>query len=148
MNTITLYGRLTKDPELKNTNSGKKVTSFSVAVNRAGSRDNVDFLNCVAWEGRAETICKYMTKGSAIYIHGELQTRKYQDNAGNDRVATEILVRDFEFGAKSSGSDSPKVASPYDGVVVGTPNMSRPVQSAPVESDLKPFESDDDDLPF
>lgn len=95
MNKAMLVGRITKDPELKNTESGTAVVSFTLAVDRAYKDANgekqCDFINCVAWKNQAEFIAKYIKKGNALGIVGQIQTRKY-----NDKTFTEILVENVE----------------------------------------------------
>lgn len=107
-NKVILGGRLTAQPELKTTPSGTTVTSFSIAVNRRKAKDGdqqSDFITCVAWKERAELICKYFGKGSSICIVGEIQTRKWQDNNGNNRTATEVVVNEVNFvDSKDSGT--------------------------------------------
>lgn len=98
MNVACIVGRLTADPELKVTQNGKNVTSFCVAVNRRG--DGADFIDCVAWEKRAEHICKYFSKGKEIAVSGEIQTRTYDDSSGKTRKVTEINVKDVSFVGK------------------------------------------------
>lgn len=98
MNSVNLIGRLTADPELKTTTSGKSVTSFSIAVNK--DRDNVDYFDIVAWNKTAELITKYFRKGSQIGIEGRLNTRKWEDNNGNKRKAVEVVVNSITFCGK------------------------------------------------
>lgn len=97
MNSVILMGRLTADPELKQTNSGKSVTSFTVAVDRQGKEKATDWINCVAWEKTAELICKYFQKGKPIIVQGSLQTRTYEDKSGGKQKVTEVLVRNIDF---------------------------------------------------
>ena len=103
MNVVIIMGRLTKSPELKTTNSGISVTSFTVAVNRNYSKDGeTDFINCVAWRNTAEFITKYFTKGQMIAIKGSLQQRSYEDKNGNKRTSFDVLVDTADFcGSKS-----------------------------------------------
>ena len=108
-NKAILGGRLTSDPEVKTTQSGTPVCSFSIAVNRRGAKDGQqqsDFITCVAWKERAELIGKYFRKGSSICIVGELQTRKWQDNNGNNRSATEVIVNEVCFVDSKSDNHS------------------------------------------
>ena len=113
-NKVILMGRLTADPELKQTQSGTSVTSFSLAVDRRYNKDEekkCDFITIVAWKQTAEFICNYFKKGSAILICGELQTRSWKDTQGNNRYATEVLATEVSFcEAKnnSEGNSSPK----------------------------------------
>lgn len=97
MNIIILKGRLTKNPEIKQTASGVSVCTFSIAVNRKFKSDEADFINCTAWRQAAEFISKYFKKGQEICINGSLQVRKWQDNDGNTRYATDVVVENAEF---------------------------------------------------
>lgn len=109
MNQIVLLGRLTKDPELRHTQSGTAVASFTLAVNRPSDKNgerNADFINCVAWKGAGETIAKYLTKGKQLCVSGNLQTRSYKDKDGNNRTAYEVNVRDFDFCGSRSDSNT------------------------------------------
>lgn len=105
MNRVILKGRLTADPELKNTQSGVSVLSFSVAVNRRFSKTNeVDFINCQAWRSTAEFISKYFVKGQEILLCGSLQVRSWEDDNGNKRYATDVVVDEVDFcGSKRNG---------------------------------------------
>lgn len=99
-NKVILGGRLTADPELKTTQTGTPVLSFTIAVNRRRAKDGdqqSDFINCVAWDKRAELISKHFHKGSCICLVGELQVRKWQDSNGNNRYSTEVLVSEVNF---------------------------------------------------
>ena len=80
MNSISISGRLTKDPELRRTQSGTAVCSFSVAVDRPGVKDKTDFIDCVAWDKRAEFVSKYFLKGDPIEVNGVL-TRRWRSTA-------------------------------------------------------------------
>ena len=98
LNKAIIAGRLTAAPELKTTTSGLSVTSFTVAVDRRYGKDKqTDFINCVAWRQTAEFITKYFVKGSAICIVGSIQTRKYTDKNGNNRIAVEVLADEATF---------------------------------------------------
>ena len=97
MNAIHIVGRVTADIELKQTTTGKTVTSFTVACRRSHTKDITDFINCVAWEKTAELLSQFVKKGDLITLCGELQSRKYQDKDGNNRVAFEVRVGDIEF---------------------------------------------------
>ena len=91
MNTINLVGRLVQDPELKTTQSGKSVCSFTLAVNRPRVKDTTDFINCVAWNQSAEYLTNYGRKGSLVAVNGVLTSRKYDDKDGNHRTAFEVV---------------------------------------------------------
>lgn len=105
MNTVILMGRMTADPELRRTQTGKDVMSFSVAVDRGyGDKKQTDFINCVAWESTARFIGQWFPKGRLIALEGSLQTRSYEDKHGNKRTATEVLVRQVHFTGDKGGS--------------------------------------------
>jgi len=106
MNIFTGMGRLTRDPELKRTNSDIPVCNFSIAINRrfknAHGEYEADFLNCTAWRGTGEFVAKYFHKGDMIAVVGSVQTRKWEDNEGKTHTATEIVVDQAHFtGSKS-----------------------------------------------
>lgn len=113
LNTVSIQGRLTAVPEFKHTNSGKAVTSFSVAVNKSYSKDNppeqtADFINCTAWNKTAEFISRYFDKGSQILIRGRLSTRSWTDKeSGKKRSSTEVVAEEVYFcGSKSDSASS------------------------------------------
>lgn len=100
INSVIIMGRMTKDPELKTTQSGLSVISFTVAVDRKyqkGGERQADFLNVVAWRQTAEFVEKYFHKGSMIAVQGSIQTRKYEDKNGNNRTAVEIVADNVSF---------------------------------------------------
>lgn len=112
MNKAIIVGNLTKDPEQRTTPNGTAVTSFTVAVNRRyksqDGQQQTDFINCVAWRSTAEFIAKYFTKGSRIGIVGTIQTRTYDDQNGNKRYVTEVVVDEAEFvTSKAQGAQKP-----------------------------------------
>ena len=96
MNNITLIGRLTADPALKYTQSGKAFTKFSIAVQREFNREEADFINCIAWDKRAETICEYLRKGRRIALQGRLSVRSYEKD-GETKWITEVIIDKFDF---------------------------------------------------
>ena len=106
LNKSIIGGRLTADVELKTTPSGVSVCSFTIAVNRKANREVTDYIDCVAWRGAAEFICKYFRKGSSICVTGEIQTRSWTDNNGNKRYATEVIVDDTYFVDSKSSAPS------------------------------------------
>lgn len=109
MNNVSLVGRLTKDPELRTTESGTAVCSFSLAVRRdfknANGEYEADFINCTAWRATAEFIAKYFTKGQQMGVCGSIRTRKWDDN-GTTRYATDITAERVEFVGKSGKSNN------------------------------------------
>lgn len=106
MNTVHLLGRLTGDPELRQTPSGTSVVSFSVAVNRLGKDNGTDFIRCVAWRESGESIARYFTKGKPIVVAGRLRTESYKDKQGNSRSRTEVVVDRWEFVPADKASNS------------------------------------------
>lgn len=143
-NKVILIGRLCQSPELKQTPNGVSVTSFSIAVNRSytpkdGERQ-ADFIDIVAWRGTAEFICKYFSKGKAILVEGNIQTRPYQDKNGNKRKAVEVMADSVHFvESKQSGGESTTQVS-------AAPSQSAASQVGGVD-DLTEID-DDGDLPF
>lgn len=98
INSVVIMGRLTRDPELKTTQSGLFVVSFTVAVDRKYQKERqADFLNVVAWRKTAEFVEKYFHKGSMIAVQGSIQTRKYEDKNGSNRTAVEIVADNVSF---------------------------------------------------
>lgn len=105
MNNVSLIGRLTKDPDLKTTQSGLSVCRFTVAVDRPYSKEKqTDFINCLAWRQTADFICKYFTKGQRIALIGSIQTGSYEKD-GSKVYTTEVNVSNVEFceSKKQSG---------------------------------------------
>lgn len=111
MNNISLVGRLTADPELKQTQSGISVTSFSIAVDRPGSQDTTDFIPVVAWRQNGEFVAKYCRKGQRIGLTGKLTSRKYEDRDGNKRTAYEVVADRVEFVESKPKADSLDVSA-------------------------------------
>ncbi len=101
MNVAVLMGRLTDTPELRTTPSGISVTTFTIAINRAYSKQSgerqADFIDIVAWRQTAEFVCKYFKKGQMIAVNGSIQTRSYTDKEGNKRRAFEVVANNVEF---------------------------------------------------
>ncbi len=118
LNKVILIGRLTADPELKQTGSGVAVTSFTLAVDRKqskGAEKKADFITIVAWRQTAEFICKYFRKGSAIIILGELQTRSWDDSNGKKHYSTEVVASEVSFAeSKKNPETNAPTASNFD----------------------------------
>ena len=150
LNKVVLCGRLTADPELKQTQSGINVTTFTLAVNRrfqSRSADQqqaqqADFISVVAWRQTAEFISKYFKKGSALCVTGSLQTRTWQDQQGNRRYATEVVVEEAMFVDSRGETGAPagyNMPDAYTNASFATPT------AAPSNfEDMKA----EDDLPF
>lgn len=106
LNRIDIMGRMTKDPELRRTNSGKAVTSFTLAVDRDFEKGKVDFIDCVAWGNTAEFVSKYFAKGRVAIVSGRLQLRDWTDNSGNKRRNAEVIADNVYFGDSNANRDS------------------------------------------
>ena len=113
LNHIVIMGRLTRDPELRHTQSNLNVASFAVAVDRDYKSENgergVDFIDCVAWRSTADFVTKYFHKGSMAVVSGRLQLRDWTDKDNNKRRSAEVIVNNIYFGeskrsAEASGS--------------------------------------------
>ena len=111
-NKVILIGNLTADPELKQTQGGISVCSFTIAVNRRFTKDgeqSCDFINIQAWRHQAEFVSKYFNKGKPILVCGQLQTRNWTDKDGNKRYATEVVAEELSFvGYNEANEDKPK----------------------------------------
>jgi len=111
LNRIIVMGRMTRDPELRRTNSGNAVTSFTVAVDRdfksqSGEKET-DFIDVVAWRNTAEFVSKYFSKGRMAVVEGRLQLRDWTDKDGNKRRSAEIVADSVYFGdSKRDGGDT------------------------------------------
>ena len=126
-NKVILGGRLTATPELKATQSGASVCSFSIAVNRKYQKDGAqetDFINCVAWRQTAEFITRYFKKGSSICVVGAIQNRSWEDN-GQKRYATDIVVDEVMFVDSKNDTQSAETANTY------IPDAYKPTDEAP-----------------
>lgn len=100
LNFVGIQGRFVRDPEMRRTNSGKAVASFTLAVDRPGKDNGAAFIPCVAWEKTAEFINNYFTKGNAIVVEGRLDSRDWNDKDGNKRTAYEVVVTQAHFCEK------------------------------------------------
>ena len=112
MNIAILMGRLTRDPELKYTSNGKAYANFTLAVQK--TKDEAEFIDCVAWEKTAENIAEYFRKGNRILIQGRLNVSNYEQN-GEKRKFTRVLANTFEFiDSKNSGNSQNNSRNRYD----------------------------------
>ena len=126
LNKIVIMGRLTRDPELRRTQSGTAVTSFSIACDRdfksqSGEKET-DFIDVVAWRQTAEFVCKYFAKGRMAIAEGRLQIRDWKDRDGNNRRSAEVVADNVYFGdskrdSAGDGYGSPNQAAHYDNAV-------------------------------
>lgn len=97
MNRVILIGRLARDPELKFTQSGKAVATFSIAVNNPYKKDDASFFNVVVWGKSAENCANYLSKGRLVGLEGRLQSRSYKTQTGEKRYVTEVIADNVEF---------------------------------------------------
>lgn len=136
LNNVVLMGRLTAAPNLKTTQSGTSVSSFTIAIDRRfqpkDGEKQTDFINCVAWRQTAEFISRYFDKGDLIAVTGEIQTRKYEVD-GNKRIATEVVVSNASFcGGKNNNGTQEQRNDSFDDFPAFMPQAG----------------AADDDLPF
>ena len=137
LNRVILIGRLTRDPELRTTNTGKSVVSFSIAVNKLRkpqdpNQPDADFFRVTAWERTADYVSNYLSKGRLVAVEGRLETRKFVDNSGANREVTEIIADNVQ------GLDRPRDDSAGDSH--GSSSSARPAATvAPSADEYDPF---------
>lgn len=172
MNKVILIGRLTRDPELRYTGSNTPVATFSLAVNRpftnqSGERE-ADFINCVVWRKLAETVKNYLSQGSQVAVEGRIQTRNYDDQNGQKRYVTEVIVENIDFVGSRKDNSQGQVsqsmsttqstnfnnqqnsteATPYDFSATPTSPAGTNISSDPYAEFGSNIEINDDELPF
>ena len=150
MNKVFLSGNLTRDPEIRYTQTGMAYTRMGLAINRKyKDKDSVDFFNLVAWNKTAEFCGRYLTKGSRVLVEGNLRTNSYENKDGVKVNTVEIWIDNIEFaGSKrsDSGGDEKNYSEPQD-----TGYTRRSTQPAPPKKDDYDFGGEDidpDDTPF
>lgn len=137
LNRIILMGRLTRDPELRHTQQGTAVASFTLAVDRdfkekGSDKTATDFIDCVAWRATGEFAAKYFSKGRMAVVEGRLQMRDWTDKEGNKRRSAEVIADNLYFGDSKRESDSREPAAPL----------------GPQKDQFAELADDDGDLPF
>lgn len=150
LNKVVLAGKLTADPELRQTQSGISVLRFTVAINRRYSKSadgqpaqqQADFITCVAWRQTAEFISRYFHKGSSICVTGAIQTQKWQDQNGQTRYSTEVIVDEAMF-VDSKGESSSQGS--YTPDAYSAPSFSSGANDAPKFEEVN---TDESFLPF
>lgn len=172
VNKVIILGRLGQDPEVRATASGTTVANLNVATNELGPKDasgmrqeNTEWHRCVLFGRTAELAQQYLNKGSLVYLEGRLQTRKWQDQSGNDRYSTEIVVNEMQFvggggqGGGMAGGQSNQAGGGYQQQPNNSPfnqpqqpqQQNRPQQQnqapQPQQSNNN-FDDFDDDIPF
>lgn len=143
INQVILMGRLTRDPEMRTTTTGKTIASFSIAVDRAGQDDQADFFDVTAWEKLGELVNQYLSKGRRCLVQGRLRQDSWDDKeTGKKRSRIEVVATDVTFldgpndGGNSNSSSAPQAGSP----------SSQPKDVAPSDIDDKPI--DLSEIPF
>lgn len=148
LNKIVLMGRLTRDPELRQTQSGNSVVSFTLACDRdfaaQGAEKETDFVDIVAWRGTAEFVSKYFSKGRMAVVSGRLQIRNWEDKDGNKRKTAEIVAESVYFGDSKRDGQNASAAAPASAEFTQLPDTT-PVPFS--GSDMQQIGLDDDDLP-
>ena len=154
MNRVILVGRLTRDPELRNTNSGVPVASFTIAVNRtfasANGEREADFINCIAFNKQAENLQKFIKKGGLVGVDGRIQTRNYNAADGSKRYVTEVICENVHFlEPKSSGANQNSFPE-YDDITPYNVSRNQKQQPSPYDDIQSQYNvvDDDDDLGF
>lgn len=133
MNSVCLIGRLTKDPELKTTNSGKPMSVFTLAVQRSYLKDgqpDADFIRCVAWGNTAENLCQYMNQGSMVAVVGRIQTSNFENRDGSRNYVVQVVCDTVQFLEKKEKREEQQK------------------MGEPANIPYTPFGIDSDDLPF
>ena len=157
LNKAILMGRLTRDPELRHTQSNMAVCSFSLAIDRDRKGPNgerqTDFIDCVAWGRQAEFVAQWFNKGAMAIVVGRVQSRRWQDQNGNNRTAIEIVANNVNFAAPKSANAAPMGDAGY-GAPTAAPAPRPAAQAAPAPSysagsnDDFALIEDEGDLPF
>ena len=152
LNKVVLCGRLTADPELKQTGNGISVVTFTLAVNRryqsrsadgaAAQQQQADFISVVAWRQTAEFISRYFRKGSSLCVTGSIQTRTWQDQQGQKRYATEVVADEAMFVDSKSDNQPAANGASVPGAIGYVPEAY--ASTAPKFEEIPP----DEDLPF
>ena len=156
MNRVLIIGNLTRDPEMRATQSGVSVCNFTLAVNRrfknANGETETDYLNVVAWRQLADLCGRYLAKGRKVAVTGSIQTRQYEAKDGTKRTAWDIVAEEVEFltpqAQKSGGFGAPPDA-PAGGYTEAASKGGRADSAQQPHNDYGGFtEVDDDELPF
>ncbi len=137
LNRVVLIGRMVRSPELKKTNSGVAVVSFTIAVDnitRAGAEKTTSFIPCTSWNKTAELIARYCNKGSLVAIDGRLVQRSYEDRTGQKRSVVEVVAEQVQFLERKNSDDDYPRESPYED------SRDNAIHEG--------IDSSDDDLPF
>ncbi|NBG89699.1 single-stranded DNA-binding protein [Isachenkonia alkalipeptolytica] len=152
MNSVSLVGRLTKDPELRFTGTGKAVATFTLAVNRTFSKtDEADFFNIVTWQKTAENCANYLAKGQQVAVLGRLQSRSYENKEGRRIFVVEVVANEVEFlerRDKSGGSSSNSQSYQKNQDKPKENKSKNDIDTSDVDLDEFQAIDDDEDIPF
>lgn len=149
MNICGFTGRLTADPELKATQSGISVCSFTLAVKRPHAKDTTDFINFTAWRQSAEYLSKYASKGNLVEVTGTLQSEKFTDKDGNNRTSFKVVADSLSI-IESRNNSNPSVSAENDPLQGFAQHLNEIQQNDTASASQGDFEEilGDDDLPF
>ena len=149
LNKAILMGRLTRDPELRYTQSNLPVVSFSIAVDRNynsnGGERQTDFIDIVAWRRTAEFVSQWFTKGMMIIVTGSIQSRNWQDKNGNNRTSVEVVADEVQFGETKKSRES---NAGYQGGHTPAPQQAPSFDMPAGNSDFSEISDDDGEVPF
>lgn len=152
INRTVLTDRLTREPELKTTQSGLSVATFTLAVNRQYSKDKnkslADFINCVIWRKSAENFCSFTKKGSLVGVDGRIQTRSYENKDGQRVYVTEVVVDNFALLESKAEQQNNINTSDLKNEDKNSAEINQDNQKDPFEGTGETVEISDDDLPF
>jgi len=156
VNKVMLVGRLTRDPEVRTTQTGQSVTSLSLATNRfwkdknGQKQDQTEFHNVVLWGRLAEIAGQYLSKGQEAYIEGRLQTRKYTAKDGSERRTTEIVAENMQLGSRPQNSSTPTNPNKnFNSPTNPAPSAKAPEEQIPtIDLDAEEEEIKIEDVPF
>ena len=150
LNKIMLMGRLTRDPELRHTQSGVAVASFTLAVDRdfkdrSTGEKSTDFIDVVAWRQTGEFVSKYFTKGRMAVVEGRLQIREWTDKEGGKRRTAEVVADNVYFGDSRRDGDGGSYQGGYSRSAAPAPDYGMP---SPADDQFSDLHDDDGELPF
>ena len=150
MNSCNFVGRLTAEIELRRTNSGKAVASYSLAIKRPRVADTTDFIEFVTWEQGAEYLAKYAHKGDVVAASGTLQPRKWTDKEGNNRTAFEVVTTSVELLSNKKNNEGSTQQNSFQGKAYSGPQQgySQPQYNQQGFGGYAPIDNDDPQLPF
>ena len=151
VNKVIVIGHLTRDPDVRQTSSGHKVATFSLATNRVWKDSNgqkheaVDYIDCVAWDKLSDVLEQYVSVGQAVYVEGELRTRSWEAQDGSKRYKTEVIIKELNILTWKDGKTPP--STDQAGATNSTPAPAATPAAAPM-ADAAQEDVNIDDIPF